>query len=318
MEKILLNRKGAKFYSKPIRILSLKELKSLNPLSFKILNFLSKEQDYPNELAKKLKIHEQKVYYHIHNLEKAGLIKVIREEKRQGALCKFYAPTSKAFGIELEETYEEGKEKKEKEMKIDSNSFEKIKLFFSDFISSGIFDGSIVVGSPTSHGPFLTSARDGHYAIQLSMFLGNFCSLTKRFVVKLDTEVKAEKAEKRNMIIIGGPVTNMITSEINDKLKIRFKYDKSWQIFSEEKNRYYNDEELGIIAKIKNPYDQRKMIILLAGLKYEGTKSCIIALTQYFDKLLKNYSSGEFFALIRGLDRDGDNKVDDIEIVEIH
>ena len=48
------------------------------------------------------------------------------------------------------------------------------------------FDGLIIVGSPNPHGIFKTSARDGHYAIQLAFFLGNVCNLPSGFVVKLD------------------------------------------------------------------------------------------------------------------------------------
>jgi hypothetical protein len=243
-------------------------------------------------------------------LKKVGLIEVVKEETKKGAICKYFAPTSAAFGVEIGGRGEESRIKNERANK-------KVKEFFHEFIKDGIFDGSIVVGSPTQHGPFLTSARDGHYAIQLAMFLGNFCGLTNRFIVKLDTEVKAEGAEKRNMILIGGPVTNMISSDINEKLKIRFKWQNGWRIFSEITKEEYVNEDIGIIAKMRNPWDRTKSIIVLAGLKFEGTKSCIIAITHYFDKILKKYRrKEEFFSLIKGLDRDGDGKVDDIELLE--
>ena len=47
-----------------------------------------------------------------------------------------------------------------------------LQKFFKEFIDNGIFDGKIVVGSPQPHGPFKTSARDGHYAAHLALFLG--------------------------------------------------------------------------------------------------------------------------------------------------
>lgn len=306
--KSLVERANGKVFSKPILILDPKNLSpALNSTAWKILKELSIKPSYPNELAKKMKMHEQKVYYHIKRLHKAGLIEIMKEEKKEGALCKYFFPTCSAFGIELSEEKHVTKEKK----------YKKLEEFFHEFIKSGVFDGIIVVGSPLPHGPFLTAARDGHFAAQLSILLGNLCELPGKFVVNLDTEVKAEKAEKNNMILIGGPITNMITSDINEKLKIRFKWEATWKIFSNQTGNLYFDEDIGLIAKIRNPWDEKKAIIILAGLKFEGTRACIIALTEHFDKILKNYEpKEEFFCLIKGLDRDGDGKFDDVEILE--
>ncbi|MDI6904717.1 MAG: helix-turn-helix domain-containing protein, partial [Candidatus Bathyarchaeia archaeon] len=62
----------------------------LNRLSWKILVMLSEREMYPLEIAKKLGIHEQKVYYHIRKLARAGVITVTREEKKKGAIAKYY------------------------------------------------------------------------------------------------------------------------------------------------------------------------------------------------------------------------------------
>ncbi len=311
-KKMLVEKSGGKFLSKPIKILE--NPKDLLPLTsdvaWKMLQMLNSKPSYPSELAKKIKTNEQNAYYHVRKLEKAGLIEVVGEEKKHGALCKYYSTTSSAFGADL------GGDKEETRLG-DDKSYRKLKEFFHEFIKDGVFDGSIVVGSPTQHGPYLTSARDSHYAIQLALFLGNFCNTGSRFVVKLDTEVKAESAEKRNMILVGGPVTNIVSNDINDRLGIKFRWKETWSIHSESSRENHVDEDIGLIAKIKNPYDRKKSIILLAGLKFEGTKSCIIAVTQYFDKVLKDYSrEKDFLRLIRGLDRDGDGKVDYIQVLE--
>ena len=73
----------------------------LNDLSWKILMMISRKEMYPLEIAKTLKIHEQKVYYHIRKLEKAGAITVAREEEKKGAKAKYFRAVSPAFGIEL-------------------------------------------------------------------------------------------------------------------------------------------------------------------------------------------------------------------------
>jgi hypothetical protein len=36
------------------------------------------------------------------------------------------------------------------------------------------------------------------------------------FAIKLDVDVKAEKEEKNNLILVGGPGTNLLTQEINE------------------------------------------------------------------------------------------------------
>ena len=79
-----------------------------------------------------------------------------------------------------------------------------------------------MVGSPKPHGPFKTSARDGHYAAHLALFLGQFAKMPQEFAVKLDVDVKAGKEEKNNLIFVGGPGTNLLTQEINDYLPIKF------------------------------------------------------------------------------------------------
>ena len=308
MYKLVKNEKGNKT-SEPIMLLNKPEeaFKKLNKNSLKILKTLAKKPMYATELSKELGIHEQKIYYYLNSLKQGGLVKVIREETRRGAVKKYFSPTANAFGFEL------------KKRAIKEENDEKFVSFFQEFISSGLFDGSIVVSAAFEHGPYLTSARDGHYATQLGFFLGKYCDLPKKFVVKLDTEVKAEHKENRNLILIGGPTVNIITSELNKKLKIKFKWDKKWKIFSEFTGKEYRDEEVALIAKITNPWNKDKKIILLSGLRFEGTKTSIIAITQHFNKLLKKYNQGkEFYCVVKGLDRDGDGKTDDVKIIEMY
>ena len=119
------------------------------------------------------------------------------------------------------------------------------------------------------------------------------------------------------MILIGGPVTNIISSEVNNKLDVKFVWNNSWQICSSISKKCYAQENCGLIAKVKNPWDKNKSIILLSGLRYGGTKACIIAITQHANKILQDYNKkNDFYRVINGLDRDGDGKIDDIEILE--
>ncbi len=295
-----------------------KRLKAvLNKLSWRILELLGDKEMYPLEIAKKLKVHEQKVYYHIRKLAKAGAVKVVREEKKKGATAKYYKTSFPAFGVELPFGY-----RKVRTISI-PNIDKKLRRFFSPFLKDGNFDGKIVVGSPDPHGPFKARARDGHYASYLALFLGQFVELPEDFTVKLDVDVKAEKEEDNNLILVGGPGTNLITQEVNEFLPIRFNMMPSEHGFllgglvSEKTGNVYTSDVIGVLARIVNPWDKEKRIIVIAGNKAVGTKACVIALAKFWKEALRNFVDEEKFAtVIRGFDLDGDGKVDSIDVLE--
>jgi DNA-binding transcriptional ArsR family regulator len=317
-KKRLLSNKNSQLMVKDIAVFEDPErLKSvLNKLSWKILQLLSEQEMYPMEVARKLKLHEQKVYYHIRKLTKAGAIKVVREEEKKGAVAKYYKAAFPAMGIELPFGYQR------------INGFaatsidEKMKSFLSPIIKDGGFDGKIVVGSPDPHGPFKAKARDGHYAAYLTLFLGQFVDLPEDFPIKLDVDVKAEKEESNNLILMGGPGTNLITQEFNEFLPIRFNMMPSEHGFllgglvSEKTQKVYTADNMGLIARIDNPWDKNKKVIVLAGNKAVGTKACVLAITKFWKKTLKNFGDEKFAVVIQGFDLDGDGKVDSIEVLE--
>ena len=88
--KLLLQDHGNTQEVKEISVLtdSQKLKMMLGSLSWKILTILSKKEMYPLEIAKQLGMHEQRIYYHIRILAKAGAIMVVREEKKKGATAK--------------------------------------------------------------------------------------------------------------------------------------------------------------------------------------------------------------------------------------
>ena len=319
-KKLLLQDEGQTQKVKEISLMqdSQKLKMILGKLSWKILTMLSEKEMYPLEIARQLGVHEQKVYYHIRKLAKAGAIKVEREEKKKGATAKYYKTVSPAFGIEFPQGY-----KTIQNLSLQSMD-EQIQRFFKEFVNGkGILEGKIVVGSPTPHGPFKTSARDGHYAAHLALFLGQFAKMPKDFAIKLDVDVKVEKEEKNHLILVGGPGTNLLTQEINDYLPVRFNMQSSDQGFllgglsSKKTSRVYTADATGLIAKIVNPLDTTKRIIVLAGNKAVGTKACVLALTNFWKKTLQKYRGEDTFAtVIQGFDLDGNGKVDSIEVME--
>jgi DNA-binding transcriptional ArsR family regulator len=319
-KKLLLGKKGKTLQEvKEIAIFDNPEKlkKVLNRLTWKILRMLSEKDMYPMEVAKKLGIHEQKAYYHVRKLARAGAIKLVRKEDRKGAVAKYYRAAFPAFGVEL--PFGAQTSTRTAPTILDTN----LRHFLSPVLDENrIFDGKIIVGSPTPHGPFKTMARDGHYASYLTFFLGGFARFPDEFVIKLDVDVKAEKDEANNLILVGGPGTNLLTQEINDHLPIRFNMTPSKHgflfggLFSTDTKNVYTDDSAGLVAKIVNPWDKEKRIIVLAGNKAVGTKACVIGLVKFWEQVLKNYAGEPFATVIKGFDLDGDGKIDSIEVLE--
>ena len=315
MNAKLVKERAGKMYIKNIKLESNPEnLKGLlNNQRWEILKMLTERPTYPAEIAKKLKIHEQKVYYHIKQLERNGVIKVISKVEKKGALAKFYAPTCFGFALDLpfgDETL------------VDfplSNHSEKLKQLLYPHMSNGKLKSIIVVGSPDPHGPHQVRSRDGHYAIDLGLFLGQLGSMPDEFSARLDVDVKAEGKTGANLILVGGILTNILTKDLNNQFPVRFLEDKFpfRSIYSQMTNKTYSEDNTGIIAKISNPKNTEKSIILLAGNTNGGTKSAVIALTRHTEKMLERYNGEDKWAtVVRGFDMDGDGKIDTVKILE--
>ena len=161
--------------------------------------------------------------------------------------------------------------------------------FLGPILKDGSFDGKIVVGSPDPHGPFKTSARDGHYASFLTFFLGQYAEPPDEFPIKLDVDVKVEKEEKNNLILVGGPGTNLLTQEINNYLPIRFNMTLSEYGFlfsglvSEKTKNVYTADAMGLIAKIVNPWDKEKRVIVFE-LLFETRVDVIFDDSEHLDR----------------------------------
>ncbi len=292
-------------YSLPIKEIHPSAASALaSPLANRILHSLAKEPSYPKAIAKKLQQHEQKIYYHIRRLEKAGFISVMRTEKVQGAQAVIYGLSSFAFSILFAELLPTQKISTQKE----KNSF------LDPFIVDGKLNAAIIVGSPDPHGPEKARSRDGYYGMDLALFLGTFLNYVPTSHVKLDTETRREDL-KGNLIVIGGPIVNHVSEMLNDHLPIRFKDKK---VYSTLSKRMYDSDETGIIVKAKNPFDAEKYVLVVAGLRHAGTKAAILAFLHSFDELVEGNRHNKRIQakVVEGIDRDSDGVIDDVEIVE--
>jgi hypothetical protein len=268
---------------------------------------------YPIEIAKKLRIYEQSAYYYVRKLVEIGALEDAGTNNVRGGTARLYHSSSPAFGIEMSWG--------EKHLDFQTHpDYEHPygRKFFNDYIVNNCFNGLIIVGAPDPHGPYRSSARDGHYAVHLAFFLGMISNIPSEFIVKLDADAKAEKViEGNNLISIGGPGTNIITAEFNKFLPIKFNEKNFWSGLVEGSSaKPYNLDNQGLIAKIKNPYNHEKNIIVVAGVRSIGTKSAVIALTNYSEEILKSYQNEEEWALVvQGFDMNADGKIDHVDII---
>ncbi len=308
MKSYLVKEKEGKLYYSPGIILENHESLNLvnHSIRIKILEILSKKPMYPAELAKDMKLHEQKVYYHIKQLLNAGILEIVEKKEIRGTVAKKFFPKEMNFSVSLSSEWAPlAQLVKEKDSEVIN--------FFEPFIKDGILNAKIVVGSPDPHGPHKARARDGHYAIDLALFLGSLCSSENDFTVNLD--VDTDLKDSGNLIVVGGPVTNLICQKINDFLPAKFSDKKPWGISSNGNN--YAEDTSGLIARIPNPYNPEAKIIIIAGIRYIGTKAAVMAITKFTKNIIKDFhSQKEFYKIIQGFDMDGDGKIDNVEVLE--
>jgi DNA-binding transcriptional ArsR family regulator len=274
-------------------------------LSIKILHELSKKSSCAMDIARRLKEHEQKIYYHLRRLEKAGIIKIERTENRSGALAKIFSVSSPFVSVKIFDD----------EHLLDVKTKPKEVEFLKPFIKKGKLDSLIVVGSPDPHGKYGARSFDGSVAIDLGLFLGTFLSHVSPDY-KLDTEVK-DSDLKNNLIIVGGPKANMLIDKINDKMPIYFDTKHEFNIISTFSKTVYSDDNIGLIVRMKNPFAKDKEILILSGKRFNGTRAAIIALIKYLNKLVVgNQFTFGIARIVEGIDKDSDGRIDDVEFLE--
>jgi len=282
---------------------------ALGKVGQQVLSSLADGPKYPAEIARALGVHHQSVYLQVRRLEKEGLIVRVNSEVIRGGEANRFALASDGYAVEFAV---KGEQMPSLRSSTRSQAFGR---FFAEFFDEGKLDGWVVVGSPLPHGPNGAQARDGHYAVQLGFALGHFVSLPDPFPVKLDVDVKAERSENSNLIVVGGPRTNLIAEELNSHLSLKFRQAGFWGAIADDQGRTFSSELDCLVAKVRNPWDGTKTCVLVAGLGGAGTKAGIIGVCNHADTLFQRYRSGGFACVLRGVDRSGDGKVDSVEVL---
>jgi len=277
-----------------------KEIKFLGYVDEKILSLLKNKEMYPMEIAKVLRMNEQTIYYHIKKLSKMKIIKPTRKIFVGGIKATYFSLSSDAFFFKVREF--------KRIIKIP----QKLPKILKGIIENGNLISKIVVGSPISHGDFGTFSRDIESVSDLSLFIGSFLEVPNIATIR-DTMVKNIK---QNLIIVGGPRVNGIMKKMNSKLPIFF--DKNWKIVSTLSGKTYSGDNIGIIMNIENPFIKKNRVLIVSGKSHRGTKSSIISLIKHFEKIgEKNKFSKKYIAhVVRGMDKDYDGIIDDVEILE--
>jgi DNA-binding transcriptional ArsR family regulator len=278
-------------------------------LAQKILNELAKRPSCAMDISRRLKEHEQKIYYHLRRLEGAGVISIARTEERVGATAKIYSVSHPYLAIKLFDG----------DHLIDVKTKAREIEFFKPFIKKGKLDATIVVGSPDPHGKYGVQALDGSAGIDLALFLGTFLK-NARPNYKLDTEL-TEKDMRGNLVIIGGPKANIIIDKFNKDLPVYFDPKHGFNIVSGFTKSVYSSDDTGIIIKMKNPLAKNKngdkYILVLSGIRFKGTRAAIIALIRHMREVqLGNRFDGGVARVVRGIDKDADGRIDDVEFLE--
>ncbi|MDT7858521.1 MAG: helix-turn-helix domain-containing protein [Candidatus Aenigmarchaeota archaeon] len=284
------------------------EIKKLNvfgsELAIKIVRELAKQPACAMDLARILNEHEQKIYYHLRKLEKAGMISLERTEVRAGALTKIYKIEYPYLAVKLFEGEPLKHFVRPKETEI-----------LHPFIKNGRMNSIIVVSSPDPHGRFGAASSDGYAAIDLALYLGSFLKKVE-INYKLDTQIDEEDL-KNNLILVGGPKANMVVDKLNKFLPIYFDEKNDWQIVSTLTKTVYRDEDVGLIIKMKNPFNPKNYVFLFCGRRFKGTRAATLALIKHSKELEEENKFKDGIArVVRGVDKDSDSIIDDCFFLE--
>ncbi|MFB6144190.1 MAG: helix-turn-helix domain-containing protein [Candidatus Nanohaloarchaea archaeon] len=271
----------------------------------KIMRMLAEDESYPARIAEKLDIGKQKTYYHFKKLKEADLVEKSREEKKSGGLATFYTAAAESFVVDL------GAEGKPRKLPEQNPEMEK---FLDPLVRNGSLEGKIVVGSPDEHGPDQVRARDGHLASEIGLKLGTYAE-TGSLSTVLDTEVFRDESFGDNMLLLGGVLTNTVTKKFNDCFPVSFEGEEFPYREIRTPSDSYSDGEIGVIARTENPEKPGNALYMVAGVRNRGTRAAVMAFKNLED-LIHDYGDGEFYCIVRGLDMDGDGKIDSYEVVE--
>ncbi len=261
-------------------------------LRWKIMKLLIQQKSsYAKQLAISLKVSESKIHYHLAQLRQAGLIEFQGVRSIKQGRAKLLRPVATDFILTL--------------LNDKSNLDESVynKLIFPRFCTSHSFEARIIVGSSVPHGHYDAISRDGHLVGELCWYLGSHLASTVQTPVSelviTDLEYISKKSlPPKNLILIGGHITNDLTAYYNKTLKQKFNvYFTENKIVSE--NDEFSEPSQALIAVFRNPHHTNKWVLILAGVRSLGTKSAIYSIVN--DQINIPSNKDEFIMILKGI-----------------
>lgn len=137
----------------------------------------------------------------------------------------------------------------------------------------------------------------------------------KKSSLDLWNDLDAFKEPEQSFILIGGPITNLITrqyleSDANTFFEFKIEGKKGYaKLFDKRTKEILQVEEskdLGIILSLKNTIEPNKRIFICAGIRSDGSSSATYYLMKNWKSLLKEFKDEDFGILVetsRGSDK---------------
>ncbi|WEL19524.1 ArsR/SmtB family transcription factor [Candidatus Nanohalococcus occultus] len=275
-----------------------------NQIRQQIVTGLAEKPMYPAQAARKYGLSKQRAHYHFKKLEKSGLISKTGQTEKSGGKADIYSPAAQLY------YYDTGADGKKAVM---PDIDEDVQNFLGTLVDGRRIEGVVVAGSADQHGPDQVRARDGHLTAEITAKLGNYGRFQSRSVA-LDTEVSRDGSYEQNIFILGGVLTNTVAKKFNEQFPAKFTGKEfPYREISTPENTY-TEPNIGVITKTENPENSEKTVFMAAGVRNQGTEAATRAfhdLEEIAPELVEKH-----YLIVRGLDNDGDGRIDGYEVIE--
>lgn len=177
-------------------------------------------------------------------------------------------------------------------------------LWIKQFSKPETIEGTEVHGLPVQSPVPITGIRD---CFGLACLAAELVKSKINFELRIDPISAQEKT--KNLILFGSPSSNLVAREFYQKHlppTANFKYGLGYGVMMFEETTYganFQSGHLGVALKYRNPWNEKRQILWLAGIGPVGTEAAVFFVTQEFDTNIVPKSIKEspyWIALIEG------------------
>lgn len=154
--------------------------------------------------------------------------------------------------------------------------------------------------------------------LDFGIFLGKFLNWNNSLQYLLDTQVSDSDLKNSNIILIGNTKTNSVSHALNSHFPIYFDDQKDFIIKSKLTGQSYNYDYDAVILKMKNPLNDDKSLMLIAGKRSSGLATAILAIKNNISEILRGNdgNKGIIARVVSGLDKNSDGIIDSVKFLE--